>query len=118
MIKFAVEKQKLADNVSKSRNRRRNSDENINLRRTRREDRRKIFSEVAMIAKRSHSHVSYRNTQKKSSINQSENHATEATISTIPTITNFCGKALSLRTARQIKNDVALHRGKPIPEIL
>jgi hypothetical protein len=115
-MKFAVEKQKLTDNVSKSRNRCRNSDENINLRRTRREDRRNIFSEVAMIAKRGHSHVSYRSANKKSSSNQSENIATEVTtISTIPTITNSYGKALSLRTARQIKNDVALLRGKPTP---
>jgi len=37
--------------------------------------------------------------------------------STEPVITNSYGKAVSLRTARQIKIDVALHRGRPIPNI-
>jgi methylthioribose-1-phosphate isomerase len=54
---------------------------------------------------------------KNAKTNMHTNDHVIAAPNTEPIITNFYGTALTLRTARQIKIDVALHRGKLIPNI-
>jgi len=115
MIMFAKEKQKLADYVSKCRYRYRTCNKNCDSRlrmKKRRED------------------LDFLRNNLKDSINAKTNYFSLechrqihpngnviAAPSTEPVITNCYGKAVSLRTARQIKIDVALHRGRPIPNI-
>ena len=118
MMRFAEEKQKHADNVSKTLNRHRNINGNLSSRQSNccstylNEGRKPIKIHAFLNGYDTGPCTTPKFNRVVTPINVYTNDdATEFTIA------KNNGVVLSLRTARQIRSDVALHRGQRLPDI-
>lgn len=122
MIKFAKEKQKHADNVSKTLNRHRNINGNFNGRQSNccstylNQEEKPIKMNVFVNGYDSGPCKTPKFNRVVTPSNVYTND--DATELSKFTIKKYNGEGLSLRTARQIRSDVALHRGQRIPDIV